>query len=295
MIHRKTLVLLVFLSTFLATAFSIPVESNDESLAKDELDVDQSYSNSVDRIYGDIVIGQSFSPTLPELTRVELYLSKRGEITSNFRLYIKESRTSETILTQTSVSADSIPSVDRIWVMFDFADIDVDTEKTYYIFCTTDSGDEDSYYEWYQSNLNRYAEGIKYVSSDNGETFLEELNSDCTFRTYGSGPILNVEYVISESWNSIEVSIKNKGTSAADNIKVTTSFSRGLSLMVRDWFEYKSNTSLSPGHELHVNVDPVIGFGATTMKIDVWSENAQRIIESKHVFLFLFYIYISPD
>lgn len=295
MIQRQTLVSVILLFMLLATAFSISGKSIEKPLANDELDIDQSYSNSVDRFYENIIIGQSFRPSLPELTRVELFVSKRGDITSDFRLYIKETRTSETILTQTSVSSNMIPTVDRAWIMFDFADIEVDTEKTYYIFCTTDSGTEESYYEWYQSNLNRYNDGLKYVSDDNGETWLQEVNTDCSFRTYGAGPILHVEYVTADSWNTIEVSIKNEGTSTAENIKVTSSFSKGLSFMIKDWFEYQSNTSLAPDHELHVSVSPVIGFGATTMNIDIWSQNAQRVEHSRPVFLFLFYIYISPE
>ena len=288
----KKRVLSVLLVTLLCLSISISsipgLENSDQN--DDQLDQSQVNVDTVNVFYGNISFVQSFRPAFPKLMRVELFLARYGDFSGDVRVCIKDSRTSDTVLAEVVVSADVIPRFEPEWILFDVGDVDVEIDESYYICCETVSGDEDHYFLWYGTNLDGYERGLKYVTVDGGVTWEQRPNDDCAFKTYGAGPILDIIYVVSDSYNTIEIGLKNTGTSEAHNIKVTSFFSEGI--ILKDWFEYKLNDSLAPGHELRVDVYPVIGFGPAILKIDVWSENAQSIEISKDLFMLLFYVYI---
>ena len=274
----------------LLTSFSLYAKPVQTGSSDDELDQQQTLVDTVSSIYGNVSIVQSFSPSFPILTRVQLYVSRYGNVSSDLRVYIKNSRTSETILTESYVSQDNISGYEPEWITFDFEDIEVDSDETYYLFCDTESGDEDHYYLWYGTNLNPYELGVKYITTNNGISWIQKPNDDCAFKTFGSGPILDLKYVVSDKFNQIEIGIENSGTSSADQIKITSSFPDGF--VLKKWFENKVNSSLDPGHKLIVKVSPIIGIGPATLHIDIWAENAQRIETSKDLLLLFFYIYV---
>ncbi len=292
MIHVKKILIILLFINLLVSAFTFTGQSNNDSLADDQLDQTQENADTVDYFYQDIVVAQSFQPELPKLTRIELYLLKYGNISSDLTLFIKDAITGGTVLTQAVVSKHEIPENESVWILFDVEDIDVEADTSYYIVLKTASGDEDRYYQWYGTNLNGYNNGLKYISNDSGVIWKQFSSADCAFRTYGSGPVLQIDYITGDSWNQIEIGIYNNGTSEAQQIKVTSSISGGF--LLRNWFEYEANTSLMPGHQLRVDVYPIIGIGPATINVDVWSNNANRIKMSRDIFMFLFYIWVSP-
>ena len=263
----------------------------DGETPNDRLDQQQIQASNVEFIHSEIHVAQSFKPTLPKLTRIKLYLSKQGDIASEIILTIKDSPTGSTLV-QTSMPSENIPANSQEWVEFDFPDMDVNLGKRYYIICETNSGDQDNCYKWYGSNMNNYEYGIKYVSTNNGTTWNQKSQSDCTFKTYGGGAILEINYVVGGFGNQIEIGIANNGTAQTSDINIQANFNRGL--LLKRQYTQTINTTLAPGEEIHGLIYPVIGLGPTTITLYVWSENVETVQKTKYAFLLLFYIYIEP-
>ena len=143
---------------------------------------------------------QEFKPTKNELTAVALEMFKHDnppagtEITVSIRDSLNGSD-----LTVTSVDADQAKiKGSGTWVLFDFQDITVTPEDTYYIVCTADGGVENDSYCWLFDFNNSYDRGIAWASDDNGSTwvdmedFFQDPNYmyiDFCFITYWQKPI----------------------------------------------------------------------------------------------------------
>lgn len=132
-------------------------------------------------------IAQSFVPTLPVLTRVELRLLKMNKINSDFVVGIRENLTGDD-LTKIAISSNKIYSSPS-WINFDFKDIRVIPGKTYYIVCRTNGGNWSLkyMYKWSCSELNPYPNGQLYCSLDGGLSWDGRYYApkDQCFKTYG--------------------------------------------------------------------------------------------------------------
>jgi len=129
-------------------------------------------------------IAQSFKPTLGSLTSVELYL-KRTATTGVVKVSINEELDGKN-LTSVSLSISHV-STNWNWVKFDFDDIEVIPEKTYYIILYKDSSwsfDTDRNTIFYSVNWNDLYSRGKLQQYDYGSWWGVEI-SDTTFRTYG--------------------------------------------------------------------------------------------------------------
>ena len=89
------------------------------------------------------------------------------------------------------------------WVMFDFDDITVIPEETYYIVCYASSGEVDLCYCWYFDVNNKYDRGIAWGSEDSGESWIDLENPgwdpdfvelDLCFITYYQEPPESISY-----------------------------------------------------------------------------------------------------
>lgn len=155
----------------------------------DEVDQEQEIATSS----GSVIchpywIAQSFKPTLPILTRVEVRLLKLNDITSDVVLIVRDNLTGED-LTYTSVSS-SLIAHSPSWIEFDFPDIEVKPGKTYYIICKTSGGDwpHKDMYKWSCSDFNPYPYGLVHCSIDGGKSwqaYNKYAIKDQCFRTYG--------------------------------------------------------------------------------------------------------------
>ncbi|KAA0002424.1 MAG: PKD domain-containing protein [Thermoplasmata archaeon] len=133
-------------------------------------------------------IAQSFKPTLPILTRVEVRLQKFNDISTDVTLIIRDNLTGKN-LTYTSVSSSLITHTPS-WIEFDFPDIEIEPGKTYYIICKTDGGDwpHRHLYKWSCSDLDPYPHGQTHCSVDGGKSWQSDkayAKKDQCFRTYG--------------------------------------------------------------------------------------------------------------
>ena len=114
---------------------------------------------------------QSFKPTKEKLIGVELQIFKYGnppagiEITVSIRENINGSD-----LTEKTVDADQITG-SGIWVLFDFPDITVTPENTYYIVCRATGGDATNAYCWLFDLNNSYDRGEAWISDDDDATW----------------------------------------------------------------------------------------------------------------------------
>ena len=96
---------------------------------------------------------QSFKPRLNNLTRVEVPACRDDyDISGDIIISIHESLDGES-LTSASILAEDVnicdPEYSPEWYMFDFPDINVIPEKTYYIFWTPEQEAHESWVSWW--------------------------------------------------------------------------------------------------------------------------------------------------
>ena len=196
----------------------------------DQLDQEQTLDTSSGSVVcNDFWIAQSFKPILPVLTRVELRLFRMNGISSDFITCIRSNLTGED-LTSISLPYNKI-STSSSWIEFDFPDIDVIPERSYYIICRTNGGDwaQKDMYKWSCSHLNPYSRGQLHCSIDGGLTWDSKPYSsyDQCFKTYGidnlppktlcilSGTLGNGNWYISD----VEVTLQATDTTGVDYTK----------------------------------------------------------------------------
>jgi len=121
-----------------------------------------------------LAAAQSFKPTLPTLTRVEIYGA------GSYRCSIREDLDGSDLRTVTESYGDD----EQDWLLFDFQDLTVTPESTYYIVLEPIGSDTHSWCGYYQADI--YQRGQGYYNRDGqGWTIPEEPYTDLMFRTYG--------------------------------------------------------------------------------------------------------------
>ena len=110
------------------------------------LDQYQTQHNHLSNIHSVVWMAQSFQPSITPLTKVDLKLEKFTEINNPIELSIRKDLI-DTELTYISLSSEQIPYYTN-WVEFDFADIEVNVNETYFIVVRTRSPAGHSY-SWY--------------------------------------------------------------------------------------------------------------------------------------------------
>ena len=133
--------------------------------------------------YLNYIIAQTFTPTKPILTRVELLLAKNITTTYDYTVVIRESLNGVD-LTSVSVPAGQITTDNFSWIEFDFFDIVVIPGNTYYIISYTENV-TDNFYGWGLTLTDTYANGTVYYTVNDGLNWTEESEGDMTFKTYG--------------------------------------------------------------------------------------------------------------
>jgi parallel beta-helix repeat protein len=167
--------------------------SNDASnnfVHTDFLDQYQNSTELYDRIPfgiispGEIIIlAQSFKPSLPVLTKVDL-LFKRVANPNGLTVSIKDSLGNGTTLTSIEKPNDEINSYPG-WTTFDFDDIEVVPNNEYFIECTTEASALLEIYAWHYApeNLTDYDRGNLWVYME--DEWEANYDEDFCFKTYG--------------------------------------------------------------------------------------------------------------
>ena len=140
---------------------------------------------------GDSMLAQSFKPTLEVLTRIELRIKRVGN-PDGLTISIRDDLNSED-LTSKYIAAGSIPT-SQDWIEFDFTDIGVTPENTYYIvWDPVGSPDSGNSIYWELGDRNPYTRGSawQYTSGEWNELVYidyppyEINNPDFCFKSYG--------------------------------------------------------------------------------------------------------------
>ena len=138
---------------------------------------------------------QEFKPTKEDLTAVMLhFFNKNAPPDVDITVSIRESLDGQDLTTMT-VSADNKKiKPGGSWAMFDFDDIVIVPEETYYIVCYASDGDVGNCYYWYFAMNNKYDRGESWGSVDGGNTWYnlseppEWPGVDLNFITYYQEP-----------------------------------------------------------------------------------------------------------
>ncbi|KYK21127.1 hypothetical protein AYK21_05190 [Thermoplasmatales archaeon SG8-52-2] len=131
-------------------------------------------------------LAQGFKPTVEKLAAVQLFIFKHDNPQAGIEIFVSiRDSINGSDLVLTSVSADQVE--DYKWVTFNFPEINVTPEKTYYIVCRSDGGSGTDVYCWFYGSNNPYDRGDAWVSLDQGENWdkiVNYNNPDFCFKTY---------------------------------------------------------------------------------------------------------------
>ena len=133
---------------------------------------------------------QEFKPSKDKLTAVSLWFFKGGNPPDGIEItvIIRNSLNGEN-LAEKKINADKIKMEPQAtWVLFDFEDITVTPEETYYILCTGSGGDIYNASYWMLDYNTSYNRGITWSSYDSGNTWNKGRNIDFCFITYWKKP-----------------------------------------------------------------------------------------------------------
>jgi hypothetical protein len=161
-----------------------PISDPDE-----QLDQSQTIWNMNTFVIKESTKAQSFVPQIRYLTRVELYMSRFGDIDTDVVVSIRNLKDGAD-LTSVSKKASELPTNNE-WVDFDFNDITVTPWNTYYIVCRTDGGNLDNCYVLGMSDHDAYLEGDAWEYGFFTNYVWEIIDSyygipyDLCFKTYG--------------------------------------------------------------------------------------------------------------
>jgi len=188
----------------------------------DDFDVESGVLN-----YGSVIAGQglaqSFKPTQPCLSSIELYLFLGiGNTELTFNVSIHESTQYGKANLTTTLAESSLVKIangDYGWMEFTFSDIILTPEQTYFIKLNGNGGTWKNVYHNHADIYSR-GDGWKFVSST--DTGFTETNFDFFFKTFYNG----VEYIpVAEAGNDIITYINSEiffnGNGSSDNGVIT--------------------------------------------------------------------------
>lgn len=136
---------------------------------------------------------QEFKPNKEKLIGIELWFFMYGAPPSGLEITVSVRKTlNGSDLTIATMGADPIKNTGT-WVLFDFDDITVTPQETYFIVCRGGGGDMTNVYCWLFNANNSYEQGIAWYSEDNGANWVDmedfhpdKPEVDFCFRTYHS-------------------------------------------------------------------------------------------------------------
>ncbi len=132
---------------------------------------------------------QSFTPSFDVLTKVQLYLKQSNEnVTYPITLSIYNNLTGDTLTSMSFMPSYYLGSHGPgKYVTFDFPDISVTPETTYYIVCNASQENEsEGVYVWNAHTDDVYCRGESFYSWNGGQTWsLSPFDADLFFCTYG--------------------------------------------------------------------------------------------------------------
>ena len=138
----------------------------------------QHVSSGFDINY-DQFVAQSFRPSVQRLSKVDLKLFLYGGVPDyELEFSVREELDGNDLVTVTK----EVGEVINGWNEFDFSDLQVEIDQTYYLVCEGDGGlGGDPFYCWYFSDTNPYNRGMVHIF--NYGNWHSVPGSDCCFKT----------------------------------------------------------------------------------------------------------------
>jgi preprotein translocase subunit SecG len=154
---------------------------------EEELDqVQQQYNHYRFAIRSSLWAAQSFIPTLPILSKVELLIGKGGFPPSHLKVSIRETLQGED-LTSTLLSPSDI-RYGLHWKEVDLPDCELEPWSTYYLVLNTTYGTVSNCYIWGFGYNTSYDQGCLFYSGSTGVSWNKFLQYDFCFKTFGYTP-----------------------------------------------------------------------------------------------------------
>ena len=151
----------------------------------DFLDQEQNYCcGYANGVFEDDPVAQSFIPSYSVLTRVELMIVKRYN-PKGFTVSIRDDLEEEDLIS-VYLNADEIAE-DMSWKNFDFPDIEVTPDQTYYIVCTSEGTEEYNMFWWYYGIYDSYPNGCGWIQTSRWKVLTASgfPEMDLGFKTFG--------------------------------------------------------------------------------------------------------------
>lgn len=132
---------------------------------------------------------QSFKPKYSNLARVELKIFRTGGIQTDFTLELRKEIDGEDLASY-SIPYINIPQDYPSWILFDFDDITVTPDDTYYIVCLSNGGNNilDYYVLGGCKDGSLYPDGEKWIKYKQNDWIEYEPPGDACFKTYAYDP-----------------------------------------------------------------------------------------------------------
>lgn len=184
------LCIILIVTAILPLAVSKNIIKPDNPYKLDLVDQKQDQQDGFEYLWKDYQFAQSFKPSLPKLTKIYLNLLRLSQDGSTITVSIRENLDGTDLVTMSISSADVKPEKQWVWVEFDFDDIKVNPESTYYIVVA--SNDENPYFDyvaWGWHGGNPYQRGESYTRYLS-QSWEENPDNDFCFQTYGAKPKL---------------------------------------------------------------------------------------------------------
>ena len=270
-----------------------------QKMAEDDIDQEQTIGGEEISIYKNNWAAQSFTPTCNIITKIQLILKQNGNFAGNLTITLRSLLIGSDIIT-VLIPPENISSEPN-WINIEFTDnVSVVPENLYYIICHLDEGDEDNNIVWYQGTNTTYDRGIAYYSEDNGSSWIQNIDKDFCFKTFGkvvNEGAIEILYMVGKAnfpGGRIEFSIKNNGSVSISPINVQMNFYGGFMLLGRTFTE-TYDIQIKPGQTLNFNIYPILGIGSAQCTLSVGTTDVLPTIKTVDAFLLLFYVYILPD
>ena len=228
------------------------------NIPTEQLDQQQTTQNNDYSTYSNNWIAQSFKPTLGTLTRVDLYIGKDGSPPTDLVVSIRSSITGVDLTTISKSSFEISYSLN--WIEFDFDDISVTPEETYYIILRTSGGNNFNSYNWGFGYYDPYSRGAFWKSSSSGASWTQYSYYDFCFKTYGE-PAGPPEPILAYSPPSYDFGNLLEGTTTQTTFQIWNSGTGTLTYTITEtatWItSITPNTGTSTGEQdtITINID----------------------------------------
>jgi len=222
-----------------------------------------------------LILAQSFKPSLVTLSKVDILLRKLAS-QEKVTLLIKDDLNSVKSLVTIQLDYNEINHYPS-WTTFNFDDIDVIIDNTYYIVLSTNASALLLIYNWHYSLINSelvdyYNRGIMHLYAEN---VWHEMDADFCFRTYGYNTDDDLKIESISGGFRVNVKISNEGFD--DLIELPWSINIKDGIILRGRSESGVISELSAGESYSIR-HRVYGFGS--ISITVTSENSTKKVSA---------------